>query len=621
METLSGGRPPCRRRALWIAVGLAILLSLPALRVGLVADDFFHRAALLGSEKFAQFVSSPNDMFSFFDGDPTRVQQMMDAGFLPWWVYPGMKAAFWRPLTVLTHQLDYRLWPDHPWLMHAQNIAWYAAVVAAVALIYRRFIPTGWVVGLAAVLYAVDDAHAMPIAFIANRNALIATFLGVLALGLHDRWRRGGWRFGAVLAPGILLLSLLAKEEGVATCAYLAAYALFVDRGPLLRRAATLVPYAVVVIAWRGLWSYLGYGVANVGFYVDPLNEPARYLAALVQRAPYLLLGQWAGLPAELYLMENLVGAALVRSLWWVGVAAAVLLALVLWPMIRRDATARFWALGALLALLPACTTFPADRMLLFVGVGAFGLIAQFLAATFAPRASQPREGSVGPASPTSQASSVRLPALPAGGRRSKFASPAALVGGLLILVHIVVAPIGLPLRVGMPTGPRLVEQFAMRAPLDATVAQQDLIVVNPPSLLHVGYLPVEREFAGLPAPRRVRYLGSGLAAMTVRRPDAQTLVVGIDGGYIGWTFERLFRDERQRMALGEQVVLTGMTATVTDLTPDGRPAEAAFRFGVALEDLSLRWLVWRNGEFVPFTPPAVGGEIELPSTQFSLWG
>ncbi len=589
------------RRLGWLAAALAVLLSLPALRTGLFADDYFHKAVLTGSRTLVEFAPSPVDMFAFFDADPGRTHRLMDAGFVPWWVYPGMKAAFWRPLTVLTHWLDYRLWPHHPWLMHAQNIAWYGALVAAVAWLYRRFVATPWIAGLAALLYAIDDAHAMPVAFLANRNALISAFFGILALAAHDNWRRGArnepgaqatgagaprWRLGLV-GPGLLLLSLLAKEEGIATCAYLAGYALFLERGPLARRAFTLAPYVVVVIAWRVVWSYLGYGVAEVGFYVDPLHEPGRYLQAVVQRAPYLFLGQWAAPPAELYIMENFVGTTLVRALWWAGIALVVLLGFALWPLLRRDATARFWAAGTLLALLPACATFPADRMLLFSGVGAMALVAQLVGTAWGTGAAQ------------------------AAGRAWRV--PARALGIVFILLHLIVAPLALLLRVGYPAGPKSLQQFAMRAPLDATVEQQDVVLLNPPSLLHTAYFPWEREAAGLPIPRRVRYLGSGMAAMTVHRADARTLVIRIDGGYIGWSIERLFRDERHPMAVGERVVLTGMTAEVTALTADGRPAEAAFRFDVPLEDAALRWLWWHDGQFRPFTLPAVGETIELP--------
>jgi hypothetical protein len=54
------------------------------------------------------------------------------------------------------------------------------------------------------------------------------------------------------------------------------------------------------------------------------------------------------------------------------------------------------------------------------------------------------------------------------------------------------------------------------------------------------------------------------------------------------------------------------MTVEVTALTDDNRPAEAAFRFSVPLEDASLHWLCYRGKAFEPFTPPAVGETVEI---------
>ncbi len=54
------------------------------------------------------------------------------------------------------------------------------------------------------------------------------------------------------------------------------------------------------------------------------------------------------------------------------------------------------------------------------------------------------------------------------------------------------------------------------------------------------------------------------------------------------------------------------MTATVTALTDDGRPAEATFQFDVPLESPSLLWLCFRGDGFERFTPPAVGQEAEI---------
>lgn len=571
-----------RSVVLWAAL-VAVALTLPSLRAGLCADDYFHRAKLVGSRAFGELMGSPLDLFRFFNGDHERARRMMDLGFLPWWTYTGLKGAFWRPLTGLTHWVDYHLWPRDPLLMHVQSVLWYGALVAAAAAVYRRLHGATWLAGLAALLYAIDDAHGMPVGFLANRNALVAGTFGFLALYAHDRWRTSGWRAGAGLAPLLLAASLLAGEAGLATCGYLAAHALFLERGRRVSRALVLLPYAALVVAWRIVWNHLDCGVVDIGLYVDPLAEPGRYLAAVVRHAPVLLLGQWLVPPPEVAIF---LGPTFSRLHWGAAAAFVVLLAILLLPLLRRDRVARFWALGMVLAVLPICATFPADRLLFFVGLGAMGLLAQFLQGVFG-RADWPPAG---------------VP-----WRRT-----ARVAGGVFIALHCVVAPLALPIRAAFPDGGAMADRFGIQVAFDPSIEQQDLVLVNPPSVMHVAYFLAEREERGLPAPRRVRALASGRQAVAVSRPDERTLVVRPARGFISWKFEELLRDERNPMVVGERVELTGLTIEVTALTEDGRPGEAVFRFAVPLEDTSLHWLCWGPEGFVSFALPAVGSDVVL---------
>ncbi len=68
-------------------------------------------------------------------------------------------------------------------------------------------------------------------------------------------------------------------------------------------------------------------------------------------------------------------------------------------------------------------------------------------------------------------------------------------------------------------------------------------------------------------------------------------------------------------MPLGHRVEMRGLTIEITELRPDGKPAEARFTFDRPLEDESLCWLHWRDGRFRPFDLPPVGGEVFLPPT------
>jgi hypothetical protein len=565
---------------------LAVLLTLSSLNAGLLVDDYHHKLLMSGSDSPAKLLRSPLDMFRFFDGDPQRTAELIDFGLLPWWTHPNIKGAFWRPLASATHWLDYILWPDCPPLMHAHSILWYAALVIAVTFLYRRFIWPAWLAGLAALLFAVDDAHGMPVGFLANRNALLATLFGVLTIIAHDRWRRDGWRPGIFLAPLLLAASLLSAEAGIGTCAFLAAHALFVDRDTWPRRALAMTPYLLLVIVWRITWTHLGYGFANIGGYVDPLAEPGRFISALIDRAPFLLLGQWA-LPAS-----DMVNMLPSQLLFWLRLAALifiVLLALLLLPVFRRHRTARFWAAAMLLSILPISAVFPCDRLLLFVGLAAMALLAQFFAFVF-----------------------TRLPSKPLALLRRV---PALLMALIFILCHLVLAPLLLPLRAGASLMPNeFVNQLQITTPLDSTTQNQDLVVVNPPTAFFVLASALQWAAEDLPMPRHFRILTSSLfGPVEVQRPDENTLVVRPQYGYNVWVLDRLFRNKKHPFSLGDRVTLTGMSVQITKLTPDRRPAEAAFTFDVPLEDASLRWLQSKDGAFVPFTPPAVGQTLTLP--------
>jgi hypothetical protein len=171
---------------------LASLLALPALRAGLLADDYFHRAILLRRGELATFMHPVWDLFAFVKpGQPAELMRRL--GYLPWWSDPNVHIAFFRPLAALTHVLDYALWPDAIVLQRAHSLAWFFVGVLLVAGLYRRVPGTSAATaGLAGLLFAVEDAHAYPAGWLADRNALLCLVFGVATLSCHLRWRITG---------------------------------------------------------------------------------------------------------------------------------------------------------------------------------------------------------------------------------------------------------------------------------------------------------------------------------------------------------------------------------------------------------------------------------------------
>src|SRR5262249_54884937 len=161
----------------------------------------------------------------------------------------------------------------------------------------------------------------------------------------------------------------------------------------------------------------------------------------------------------------------------------------------------------------------PMDRLLIFAGIGAFGLITQFLDCAFGSTEGIPW------------------------GRWWRL--PVAVLGGFLVAVHLVIAPIALPLRAAFPMGPEALGRgLFVQMPLDQSVEKQSVVIVNAPSPLHAGYLPLLRELNGAPVPRWTRVLAPGLPTVTIRRTDARSLAIRPERGYLDWVLDRLFRSE-----------------------------------------------------------------------------
>ncbi len=621
----------------------AVVVSLPAVKTGLLNDDYYHRALFDGPSEARDRLSRagllPDDAgrlstalsCQFATVDPQRnLQQLKAYGALPWWTSDTLRVAFWRPLASFTHWVDYQLFPNSIALMHLHSILWFAAVVFAVSVLYRRIgelrmadggwricrtgvnpkseimsppASTGghkpqWVAGLAALMYLLADSSYFPTMWLANRNALISLFFGLLALILHDRHRTQSGRLNFAGALACLLLSLLSAEAGIATLAYLFAYEIMLRRERWPRRLGALAPLVVVTLGWRVVYNVLGYGATGGGFYVDPVREPWRYVLAVLDRLPFLLAGQWTSLPPEFC---GMLSGAPKQVLWGALLSLTVALPAVLWPLLRENRRARFWLVGMYASAVPICATVPMSRALVFVAVGAFGLIAE-LAGGWRPMA----------------------------GWTPRFGWRRVLVSGLVIGALATHVPWAAVRRAMAPSVTARLERR-----MDKTMALgllwwwrgEDLVLVNAPNPAAFLYDPFRNAYHGRLLPGGVRTLAPAFGPLEVVRTQPQRLVVrALSQGlldcpsYAGLHFVFFYRalcevrGSDQPMQPGQRIVLPRMTVEVMRVDERGLPVEAAFDFAVPLEDPSLQWIYWdwRRRDYVVFPVPKIGATVTL---------
>jgi len=600
----------------------AVAVSLPAVRSGFLNDDYMHRAILAGPsdavgrlaekglapERSGQFGYALSHTFVAVAPEE-NLRPLRDYGALPWWTYDGFRVAFWRPVASFTQWLDYRLFPQSPSLMHLHSILWFGAAMLGIALLYRRIatvelagsssaVAPAVLAGLAGLMYLLDDNGYFPSLWIANRNLLISLFLASLALLAHDRWRRLHWRPGLAVAPACLLVSVLATEGGIATCAYLFAYEVALGSGRLVRRAAALAPSVVVIVLWRLVYNLQGYGASGGGFYFDPVREPLDYARAVLERAPFFLAGQWTSVPADLY---NYLPPASKTQVWALLAVLTILIPVVLTPLLKVNRRARFWLIGMYLAALPICATAPMGRAMLFVGIGAFGVAAEFIAGWIAKDGWRPVRGW-----------KQHIP------------------GTLFVVFFVAHLPLA---AVGRITAPHVTtvlhEKLAQTLDLGPAgdIKSEDLIVVNAPNPISFLYDPFERAFEGRPLPRGVRILAPGFNSVELVRTGPRRVTVrALSNSLLDCQrgkrvdlafFYRYLADVRSPahpLRVGDRVTLPRMDVEVLAVDGRGFPVEAAFQFESPLEDAGLKWLIWDWDDDVyrPLALPPIGQFVRL---------
>src|SRR5262249_17038638 len=141
-------------------------------------------------------------------------------------------------------------------------------------------------------------------------------------------------------------------------------------------------------------------------------------------RIPIYVHSLLGALPADLwevYFVRHGLGWVMTAA----GLGFLAIVAAAFARMIARDRAARFWALGGGIALFGVCGAHPTDRHLLLISVAGAALVARFLAAWFQRRDPDQR---------------AHLP-----GRG------ATALAVFFVVVHLVLAPILLPIRARLP--------------------------------------------------------------------------------------------------------------------------------------------------------------------------
>jgi len=569
------------RWSLLLATLVGMLLVAPAMNLGLFGDDYLHWAILTGRVNNPQ-VGSFFGLFNFADGNREHVQALKDSGQLVWWASDVLKINFWRPLSELSQWLDYRLWPDQPWLMHLHNTLLYGLMTFLVGRFYQQLDGNRQHTGLAIWLFALNMLHAFAVAWLACRNQMLSgVFLALTMLAYH-RWRHEGSGLHAGLSILCFVLGLFSAEASVQIFGYVLAYSLFIEHDkPWLARAKAVLPFVLIVLVWKFTHGKLGYGSYASPGYVDPSSNLPGFLTSVTLRMPALMIAQWFGVSSVMF--EQLTRPV---QLAYAGGGMAALLALA-WLMHSLGAfkshLVRFFIGGAVLSLAPACAGYPFDRLTLNADIGVSGALAIVLVNVWQRRAQ-----------------------LQVGVQR--VAKWVVLVLGA---VHLVLFPLGkvaqaVMLKPLMDPGDHL---MPLAMPMPAAGQDQRYLLINAPVAEGVYYAPLIRTQHGLPNPAAMYALGPNSKAMRLTRLDAQTLQLTVDSGWRSTISRDL---QLQPFKVGDVAAMGPINVTVTEVTADHAPKAVTFQLPTSADDGQWLFFLWKGLGVEAVKPPAVGQSLDI---------
>jgi hypothetical protein len=122
-------------------------------------------------------------------------------------------------------------------------------------------------------------------------------------------------------------------------------------------------------------------------------------------------------------------------------------------------------------------------------------------------------------------------------------------------------------------------ERLEASIPTDEAIRGKTLVILSSSAELTTFPPWMQRQVLGVPRPRRMRVLASCFAELRVSRPDATTLRVRPEKGFLDNELLRMARGLSRPFRPGDEIVLSDLRVRVQEVTPDGRPAAVDFHF------------------------------------------
>ena len=367
-------------RAISIAL-VSLMVLLPGIFTGFMGDDLLHYL----------FIQHPGlipvvddyslfNLFSFVDTSADKRQQLMAKSILPWWTGEEFSWNFWRPISEASLYIDYRFYPNQPWLIHLHSLFVFALLLLTSCCLYRTIFSTAYAkkncVSLwAFAFFALSISHTVTVVWISNRHALIASIFIILSVIFYHHSFHYERKEKKILFYGLsilfAILAFLSSELGVCVGVWLFVFTIMQKPVVSIQKYFRLLPFLLIFLIWAWVYQKGGFGVHGYSnFYIDPIENPIGFLKQYAFNAPLIIFSQFFNIPSDILNVPSLP--------WLIPLAGWITLVVICYFLKRnKNKEVGFNLLVITLLLIAPISTSPSqDRNLLQVSLAFSGVLA-----------------------------------------------------------------------------------------------------------------------------------------------------------------------------------------------------------------------------------------------------
>lgn len=601
----------CRFSIMFLTALVALsvlLLHLPSRELPLSTDDYLLLTTLQGDEalsgkgfEIADGSRPASDriinLFHFFGTERGTQRSYRDYGSLVWWSSESGLMSPFRPVAAITHWLDVNVLGFSPLLVTTHSVLYLLLMWIAALTLYRR-LATPRLALLASALLLFDVSLALNFDWMAARNAYMAVAFGILTLIAHMQWRESGAVKFLFVSLLLFLCSVLTAEAAIALLGYVGAYALFLDRQGWLKGSFAVLPYVLVTLAWRWVYSDAGFGSSDIGLYVDPGRDLGDFAYQLSGVFPCIVTSLITGIDGFVSPFDP-EARPWVRAVAWMVTVLGIFLVR---GLLRTDRQVRFMLVGSVLAAIPHASLLTAgSRSGTFVAIGFFYVLAVWIGTLW---------------SVTPRLHSRRI------------------LAGLVLVWHLLV-PSALILWQTLLVPAAKDDANGLYGSVEQSLRERDrsLVIVNPPWAPTMFYLPFEWSHKDRVLPRSINAMAPGLGPLELTRLSERRFRITASGKMVvNQSVEFSGQDRPLLHAAYSYQVLQGLvTARAHDYSEgdtrtagqmkvtvmqevDGVPTGIEVEFiGNELPDgMVWQYFDWRDETYKRMQVPAVGESFPL---------